>query len=389
MEYADEVRDRAALYLHVLNLDSAAEGAQNPSIPALAFGESAIDVSALESYLNANKAELSGSGKPVQIDLSALKSASVPLPKGKNFEDAEETKASAKSPAAATTVGKVTAGESYVEAFRKSPVHENFGEPLFVSPKSVLTDSSGEYEVNVIKYMYSGYIALQFEIRNALPDQIVRDAVVLLQVKGTPLQLVNEVKAGSIAHGETGYAYSVLTYDSNECTFPAGTLKCKMQFSVVEIDSGTKAEQGSYADEYALPDLVISAKDYVRGKAMESKQFLYLIYILQKGRSAWNEMAKRKDCVEKSQNYQIAYKSLAEATAALSRFFGMTAVPGTDKVELGASVHQMQLAGEVQDKSQVLAVVKIKMDAKYGCVLSLQVRTLHSDLCDLIMNSLS
>lgn len=93
--------------------------------------------------------------------------------------------------------------------------------------------------------------------------------------------------------------------------------------------------------------------------------------------------------MEKSQNYQIAYKSLAEAAAALSKFFGMAAVSGTDKVELGASMHQMQLAGEVPGKGEVLAVVKVKMDAKYGCVLSLQVRTLDAALCELIMNSLS
>lgn len=100
-------------------------------------------------------------------------------------------------------------------------------------------------------------------------------------------------------------------------------------------------------------------------------------------------MGKSKEIVDKSQNYQIAYKSLSEAALALSKFFGLAHVEGTDKVDLGATMHQMMLAGEVPQKGEVLAMVKIKMDQKYGCVLSLQVRTKEAELCKLLMESLS
>ena len=103
----------------------------------------------------------------------------------------------------------------------------------------------------------------------------------------------------------------------------------------------------------------------------------------------WEEMGKSKKIVEKSQNYQIAYKLLPEAANALSKFFGMVPANGTDKVELGATMHQMCLAGENADKGVVLAMVKIKMDPKYGCVLGLQVRAFDEALCQLIMDSLS
>ena len=80
---------------------------------------------------------------------------------------------------------------------------------------------------------------------------------------------------------------------------------------------------------------------------------------------------------------------MAEATNSLSKFFGLTPVEGTDKVDLGASLHQMMLCGEVKGKSEILASAKIKMDQKYGCVLSLQVRGVDEEVCQMIMESLS
>jgi hypothetical protein len=80
---------------------------------------------------------------------------------------------------------------------------------------------------------------------------------------------------------------------------------------------------------------------------------------------------------------------LAEAATALSKFFGLTAVEGTDKVDLGSLLHQMMLSGEVKGKSEILALAKIKMDQKYGCVLNLQVRTTDEEVCQMIMESLS
>jgi len=69
IEHADEVRDRAALYLHLLNL----EEEKKPSVSDLVFGDGMVDVTALENYLNENKGALVGSETALQIDLSVLK----------------------------------------------------------------------------------------------------------------------------------------------------------------------------------------------------------------------------------------------------------------------------------------------------------------------------
>lgn len=100
-------------------------------------------------------------------------------------------------------------------------------------------------------------------------------------------------------------------------------------------------------------------------------------------------MGKEKGIVDKSQNYQIAYKTLEDAIAALSTFFGMSPSIGTEKVNVGSSLHQMSLAGEVFGKDIIMAIVKVKIDQKYGCVLSLQVRGMNQDFCQVVIDSVS
>jgi len=67
----------------------------------------------------------------------------------------------------------------------------------------------------------------------------------------------------------------------------------------------------------------------------------------------------------------------------------MTPCEGSEKVELGAAMHTMMLLGEVKEKGEVLSILKIKMDQKYGCVLNMQVRTLDPDISKMVMESLS
>ena len=72
VEHADEVRDRAAMYLHALNIE------EKSPIKELAFGDSSdLNITALESFLLSNKEQLISSDKALQIDLSSLKQEQV------------------------------------------------------------------------------------------------------------------------------------------------------------------------------------------------------------------------------------------------------------------------------------------------------------------------
>ena len=85
--------------------------------------------------------------------------------------------------------------------------------------------------------------------------------------------MVTEVKSDAVGYGQIGYSYNVLTYDSTVVHFPTGTIKGKMSFLVAEVDPISKAEQGSYPDEYPLNDIKLSAKDYIKGKVYSTTEF--------------------------------------------------------------------------------------------------------------------
>ncbi len=90
-----------------------------------------------------------------------------------------------------------------------------------------------------------------------------------------------------------------------------------------------------------------------------------------------------------AQTYQISHKSVDDAVQTLSRFFGATPVSGTERVLIGATVHELQLAGEAESHEPVLAVARVKMDPKYGCVLNLQVGCRSPELRAAIYSSIA
>jgi len=140
VEHADEVRDRAALYLHALNL----EEEKKSNISDFVFGEQKVDVSALEAYLIANKSDLLKGETPVKIDMSTLKPVEPLKEEQKRAvnqmvvspEDEEEIKTEVKKGSPMGGI-KETAKERHIEAYRKSLAFENFGEANYITPKMV------------------------------------------------------------------------------------------------------------------------------------------------------------------------------------------------------------------------------------------------------------
>lgn len=110
-----------------------------------------------------------------------------------------------------------------------------------------------------------------------LPDVLIKDVSVELTINKpiseASLQITGEVKASSIGQKEIGYCYVILTYDAEAKAFPVAVLQAKMVFTVVEFDPNTKVEEKPYADEFFLPDVAVSAKDYITGKTLTESEF--------------------------------------------------------------------------------------------------------------------
>lgn len=124
-----------------------------------------------------------------------------------------------------------------------------------------------------MKYMNPGYMVFQFEVKNLLANVAIKDVAIVLGTGDSVLELVSEVKAPCIKHKEIGYCYSILRYDADSRSFPVGSFQAKMMFTMVEFDPNTNAEEGSYPEEYVLPEVTLSAKDYTVGKSLSEGEF--------------------------------------------------------------------------------------------------------------------
>jgi predicted transcriptional regulator len=136
IEHADEVRDRAAIYLQIIDLESG----KKSSMTDLAFGEGNINVSALENYLKENKDSILSNEKALQIDLTKLKQEEAPKVTAAKREEFEELKALPQKEVKKTvesTTFATGSKERHVEAFMKSSIYENFSDPAYIAPKVV------------------------------------------------------------------------------------------------------------------------------------------------------------------------------------------------------------------------------------------------------------
>lgn len=87
-----------------------------------------------------------------------------------------------------------------------------------------------------------------------------------LTVKGVAQLLAGE----SIKYSEKKCVYAVLSKE--ECDpdhpYPLCKLSNKLTFTITEIDIDSKEELGAYEDDYALDDLSILVRDYIKPLAL-------------------------------------------------------------------------------------------------------------------------
>ena len=90
-----------------------------------------------------------------------------------------------------------------------------------------------------------------------------------------------------------------------------------MTFKVTEIDVESQDELGSYEEEYtAIQDLSLSTKDYIRG--LEVAKGTY--------KDVWESLGalgqREGTLAEKSQTFQLPFKSMNLAVTGVCKFFG-------------------------------------------------------------------
>nr|XP_019004112.1 coatomer subunit gamma [Kwoniella mangroviensis CBS 8507]OCF67573.1 coatomer subunit gamma [Kwoniella mangroviensis CBS 8507] len=370
----DEVRDRAAMYIKVLEEKSLADvfvreeatfslGQLEEQLVSYVKDEtkhsSAFDVSSIPRV-----SKEAAAAEIAQARSSALDIAGPSTPKPESSAQAS-TSAEAQS-------------SSYASQLAAIPELESYGPVLRSSSKPVeLTESETEYVVSAVKHIFKEHVVFQFNVSNTIPDTVLEQVAVVMNPSpdsGLTEDFIVPIQSLSAASG-TGVVYVSFTRD-DPSTYAAGTFSCTLKFISKEFDpnSGEPEEEG-YDDEYQVEELDLGAGDYITPT--------YVTFS-----SEWDKLAESASLTE---TFALSSsESLKDACKSLIEVLNMLPLGGTE-TPTSNSVHTLNLSGLViptngNDKSsKVLARCRMTYSPGSGVTLELSVRAENEQGARLVM----
>ncbi|WRT67892.1 uncharacterized protein IL334_004866 [Kwoniella shivajii] len=372
----DEVRDRAAMYIRVLEEKSLADVfVREEATFSLAQLEdqlvsyvkdeakhsSAFDVSSIPRVSKEAAAAEIASSRPSALDIAgpSTHAAAEPTPQASTSAEGQS---------------------SYASQLASVPELESYGPVLKSSTKPVeLTESETEYVVSAVKHIFKEHIVFQFNVSNTIPDTVLEQVAVIMTPSpdsGLTEDFIVPIQSLSASAG-SGIGYVSFTRD-DPSSYAAGTFGCTLKFVSKEIDptSGEPEEEG-YDDEYQVEELDLGAGDYITPT--------YVTFS-----SEWEKLADKASLTEtfalsSSESLKDACKSLIEVLNMLP--LGGTETPASN------SVHTLNLSGLVipngngpEEKStKVLARCRMTYAPGAGVTLELGVRAEKEESARLVM----
>lgn len=272
----DEVRDRAAMYIRILEEKQLAdalvkEGMSSSRImvwaklikPEATFSLAALE-SELVSYVNdggRHEAAFDVSVVPkVSREQAAAEVAAARPSALESMAVAGPSKIAEPTP----TPSAAETQSAYASQLSSVPELASYGPVLRSSSKPIaLTESETEYVVTLVKHVYREHVVFQFNISNTIPDTVLEEVSVLMAL-GEEGELVEDfiIPVPSLtANGGAGQVYVSFTR-TDPASYASANFGCTLRFVSKEVDptSGEPEEEG-YQDEYQIEDCDLGAGD--------------------------------------------------------------------------------------------------------------------------------
>ncbi|KAG8707057.1 coatomer subunit gamma [Ceratobasidium sp. 395] len=368
----DEVRDRAAMYLKVLN--------EEPLAQLYVKDEGVFSLAALESKLVAyvNDAD----AQTEAFDASDIPKISREQAQAESARPSTLEASLALNPVKAATpaVAAPTAAETqsaYAEQLVAVPELAGYGSVLGSSVKPVqLTESETEYVVSCVKHLFKEHVVFQFNVSNTLPDTVLEQVVVTMTPAAESASSFTEdfiIPIPSLSSGTPGVVYVSHTR-TDPSAYALGSFSCTLKFVSKELDpSSGEPEEDGYEDEYNLEDVEISA----------GGDWIVPNY------AAFNAEWERLGAVEIVETFALgAMESIKAACDSLIEILGMEPLGGTE-IPTSKSVHTLQLSGlVVGGGGKVLARCRMTYAAGDGVTLELGVRAEKEEAARLVVGAI-
>ncbi|CAG8496755.1 5008_t:CDS:10 [Ambispora leptoticha] len=372
----DEVRDRATLYLKLLEDETSAE--------KYVKDDSTYSLSALEKQLVQYVSTSEATEKP--FDLSAIPKIT------KAQAEAENTRArNIDHNTTSQTLGGVSAtnvintsittasrdvttptpaglDQQHVYARKLAAIPEfaSYGELFTSSNKPIdLTESETEYVVSCVKHIFKEHIIFQFNITNTLNDTLLENASVVMQPESDDISLeeVLVLPAPKLAYDQPASAY-VVYKRINSDEYVLGSFSNTLKYIVKEFDPST----------VQVEDIDLLAGDYV------------LPTYLSDFTAAWDQLGEDGQVVE---TFALtAMNSLKDACAKLISLLGMSDVENTGTPQ-STSLHTLLLSGTFLGGIKLLAKSRMTYAPSSGVTMELTVRSQDIEISRFVIGAIA
>ncbi|CAO3663053.1 unnamed protein product [Rhizopus stolonifer] len=382
----DEVRDRAALYLSMMNnQDVAKKYVTDDSTYALPALERRL-VEYISSPLEST-AEFKLESIPVisrsqeeeerrrnrPNDSTILPLLSAPSNRG----------TATSSPGVGTPVSGKNAFVSsfdqqaiYAEKLASVPDFVSFGTLFKSTSKPIeLTESETEYVIHCIKHTYAKHIVFQFDCTNTLNDHLLENVNMIMQPEIDGLVQVAELPAEKLEYNVTGTIYCAFEQEDPE-ELANVTFTNTLKFVVKDCDPTTgEADPEGFEDEYQIEDIEVTTSDYVRSS--------YVSQFTEEFESLQDNEAIDTFALDKEKA-----KSLKSACDSIIELLGMQPLEGTDSPK-NNNVHTLLLSGTFLDGSKVLARCRMTFNETTGVAFELAVRSEDTNVSQIVLLAIS
>lgn len=364
----DEVRDRAALYIRVLDDKQLAD--------AYVREEATFSLAALESQLVSYIKDDAEHAQPFDVTSVPKISREQAQAEMSSRPSALETIASssaAPEPAVVAHAHAIEAQSSYAAQLAEIPELASYGPVLKSTAKPVeLTEPETEYAVSAVKHIFKEHVVVQFNVSNTIPDTVLEQVSVIMTPSedcGLTEDFIIPLPSLTTQSG-TAPIYVSFTRD-DPASFPTPTFSCTLKFVSKEVDptSGQPEEEG-YDDEYQVEDLDITAGDYITPT--------YVTFATE-----WDKLASAPS---ETETFALSSsESLRDACKSLIEVLGMEPLGGTESPS-SQSVHTLNLSGMVAGGGgKVLTRCRMTYSPGAGVTLELSVRAEQQEATELVM----
>lgn len=402
----DEVRDRAALNLKLMNEEDdamAANFVKNDNMFSLPVFEHQL-VRYVTSDDKANfDLPFDISGIPVVTreqadaeDRTKKLTATTPVIKAPKVGPTKAAAAGGEAAAAAAAAS--VQAQRYGEELMQIPEMKEFGKLLKSSPLIELTEAETEYVVTLVKHVFKEHIVLEYEVKNTLPDTVLENvSVMATPAEEDELEEVFILQAEKLATDEPGKVYVAFKKVKGPDSLPVTSFSNMLKFTSKEIDPSTnEPEATGYDDEYEVSEFDLSGSDYmiptfasnfsdlwekIGASGEQAEETLQL--------SGMKSIAgKQQDPSSEAPEKEEAKCGCAEATEQLAKTLSLQPLEGTD-VPVNTSTHTLKLLGKSVGGGRVVASVRMAYSSKSGVTTKIVVRSEEENVAALVITSVA